>query len=709
MDGEDCRKKQGWFLPVSQAETELQDEIRGFIYCSLMLYCFVGVGILADVFMTSIEVITSAKKKVRRKDGRQMTVRVWNEIVATLSLMALGSSAPEIFLSVMDSFKNKFVFTKLGAATIVGSAAFNLLVIVAVCVIAIPSDEIRQVEDLQAFFITAAFSILAYCWLVVILVICSPDIVDLWEALLTLSFLFLLVYLSYKANAGTFDSMFEKLGIAAKEIETNTGEGLFASFAMDSLDINSSRQYQTLDVVVQLPKHFKGSASVSYRTEAFTAVPCYDFVPMEGQLQFPEGVTKQRIPVQVLPSRQYRTLRTFLVVLEEPEGGIEFDPDGDGGPETAICSVAIVPTGEGSFRCLDSIMNIDALFQAKDEWMAQIVASIYCNGSLEESWEAGVKDWAVHLLALPWKLSIAILVPPPCLYGGWACFSMSLGIIAIQCALLSDLAESFGCVTNLPSIVTAITFVALGTSMPDLFASLLAAQDDPTADASIVNVTGSNSVNVFLGLGLPWTLGALHWNLQGKSFRVDSTNLGFSVLVFVAACLVTLFILYLRRKIVGGELGGPFVPKVTTFIALIAFWLGFVATVSWRVLRWGKYTNIEYLSVVASATVVELFFAALPLGALFMHWRRAKTCSFEEDPSQQTIEACEATSQDTPEVKGDDVLVHCAADEAPKKGMDDDNMSLSSDQRPISGEKPAAQVRGTSKPFSFLRHHRQAY
>lgn len=57
---------------------------------------------------------------------------------------------------------------------------------------------------------------------------------------------------------------------------------------------------------------------------------------------------------------------------------------------------------------------------------------------------------------------------------------------------------------------SAITLVALGTSLPDTFASRSAAVMDPDADASIMNVTGSNAVNVLLGLGLPWFLGALY-------------------------------------------------------------------------------------------------------------------------------------------------------------------------------------------------------
>lgn len=46
--------------------------------------------------------------------------------------------------------------------------------------------------------------------------------------------------------------------------------------------------------------------------------------------------------------------------------------------------------------------------------------------------------------------------------------------------------------------VTAFTIVALGTSLPDTFASVLAIRSDDSADNAVGNVTGSNSVNVFL-------------------------------------------------------------------------------------------------------------------------------------------------------------------------------------------------------------------
>lgn len=57
---------------------------------------------------------------------------------------------------------------------------------------------------------------------------------------------------------------------------------------------------------------------------------------------------------------------------------------------------------------------------------------------------------------------------------------------------------------------TAITLVAMGTSLPDTFASRSAVLQDKYADSAIGNITGSNSVNVFLGLGLPWLLAAVY-------------------------------------------------------------------------------------------------------------------------------------------------------------------------------------------------------
>jgi solute carrier family 8 (sodium/calcium exchanger) len=111
---------------------------RAFVYLLALGYLFFGVSIVADRFMAAIEVITSQEKvvKLRKPNGEEYTVlvRVWNETVSNLTLMALGSSAPEILLSVIEIFGNNFEAGELGPGTIVGSAAFNLFVIVAICI-----------------------------------------------------------------------------------------------------------------------------------------------------------------------------------------------------------------------------------------------------------------------------------------------------------------------------------------------------------------------------------------------------------------------------------------------------------------------------------------------------------------------------------------------------------------------------------------------
>lgn len=110
-------------------------------------------------------------------------------------------------------------------------------------------------------------------------------------------------------------------------------------------------------------------------------------------------------------------------------------------------------------------------------------------------------------------------IPPTQYFGGWPTFVISLAIIGFLTAIIGDLASIFGCVIGLPDAITAITFVALGTSMPDTFASKSAAMLEKTADNSVGNVNGSNSVNVFLGLGLPWLIAAIYWKVQNVSAR----------------------------------------------------------------------------------------------------------------------------------------------------------------------------------------------
>jgi solute carrier family 8 (sodium/calcium exchanger) len=102
-----------------------------------MVWFFLGISIAADKFMEAISVITSKTKRIVIA-GEEIEVTVWNETVANLTLMALGSSAPEILLATIETVALGFEAGELGPGTIVGSAAFNLLVITSICVYFVP-------------------------------------------------------------------------------------------------------------------------------------------------------------------------------------------------------------------------------------------------------------------------------------------------------------------------------------------------------------------------------------------------------------------------------------------------------------------------------------------------------------------------------------------------------------------------------------------
>ena len=51
-------------------------------------------------------------------------------------------------------------------------------------------------------------------------------------------------------------------------------------------------------------------------------------------------------------------------------------------------------------------------------------------------------------------------------WGGWAAFVVAIAGIGLLTALIGDIASHFGCTLGIRDSVTAITFVAVGTSLP---------------------------------------------------------------------------------------------------------------------------------------------------------------------------------------------------------------------------------------------------
>ncbi|XP_055055694.2 sodium/calcium exchanger 2a isoform X2 [Misgurnus anguillicaudatus] len=825
--------------------------IRAVIYFSTLLYMFLGVSIIADRFMAAIEVITSQEKEVTMTgaNGEKtvMTIRVWNETVSNLTLMALGSSAPEILLSVIEVCGHGFQAGELGPGTIVGSAAFNMFVIIGVCVWVIPDGEVRKIKHLRVFFITAFWSIFAYIWLYLILAVISPGIVQVWEALVTLFFFPLCVlmawiadrrllfykylnkryrvdkrhgiivemegelapraidaimgakyqnsstsinvdinkepeqdreevirmlkdlrqkhpdkdldqliemanystmkkqhksrafyrvqatrmligagnvlkkhaaaeqarraaagsaeddlatcahiafeqaqykcsencgsvslsvclqggtgtktfYIDYRtengsASAGTDYDYCEgtivfQPGDTCKEIKvgiidddvfeedehffvrlsnlreaegggTTDGARLVepfvttvtildddhaGSFSFDQQQLCVGECSGVVEVPVNRTTGVRGTVVIPYHTEDGTARQGVDYEHTQGELEFTNEQTSKTLQVRIINVQEYEKRENFYIVLEEPKW-LKRGISALAGPEVEDAR-RIAEKGKpilGEHSKLEVIIEENMTFKVRQEmapngvlraktvdrllkdtnlaeligthtWREQFIEAVTVSAG-EGDEEGGDPqqpsrcDYFMHMVSVFWKVLFAF-VPPTEYWNGWACFIVSIMVIGMLTAVIGDLASHFGCTVGLRDTVTAVVFVALGTSIPDTFASKVAAQQDQYADASIGNVTGSNAVNVFLGIGVAWSIAAIYWEVKGQVFYVDPGSLAFSVTLFTIFAFIDIGVLMLRRRpSVGGELGGPKGMKILTSMLFVGLWLLYI-------------------------------------------------------------------------------------------------------------------------------------
>ncbi|XP_070172834.1 sodium/calcium exchanger 2-like isoform X3 [Littorina saxatilis] len=945
VDGPPCSS---WLL--LPAENLWSEGMRGFLYTVALAYLFMGIAIASDMFMCSIEVITSKKRKVvlwdeERQEKVEREVLLWNETVANLTLMALGSSAPEILLAtgeMVGDLDDREPRDALGTFTIIGSAAFNLLIITAVCVMSVPTGEVKTIKELGVFIVTSIWSIWAYVWMLIVVQYISPGQIDPWEAWVTLGYLPLFVFMSYltdrgcccakrkvegvdseedqeaslehslpyhrqllrclgclsvrslnqrsasvpvrvvghqhqhftrtvpkelrvleaekahrmstaasdsqeflppgqsrpsiqtphAAGLGGFASMrrrrtqasfckhisFDKIQEEAQQAATNnemsigvkktlkepettvvararfrhaavsalmgsaglsrkherrnrmadvvakvqkindaikqgkapevvrkmlrkpsltpshcfevystwsptlTGDllGKF-TFASDryavlesagtlEIDVLFHRQLQSVHLMKSMtsdkgsptkngqatpvstsgvtPK-VVGAVSVDYETREGSAKSGKDFKNTQGTLTFDENEYRKVITVPIINDNQYEADVDFYILLKNPAGGgglgdpsiarvtiVDDDDPGeflfeephyhadmksgkvtvrvirehgfdgkvtleystiDGtavggnslgtavdyiechgelvfehgettktitvdihknsaqGPKNFIITIRNPSTGAkiGIRSAVVVHLNKDELMERVGEvleddgeeeitWGGQFAQAMTVAPEKDEEGNEVLPKWhhyLMHFISFFWKVFCA-LIPPTSIGGAWPSFFVSLVFIGAMTTLVEQVGKLLGCVVGLENSVTGITIIALGTSLPDTFASRTAALQDEHADAAIGNITGSNSVNVFLGLGLPWVIKTIHALIYGYTFKVKTDNLAQSVTIFGTAGTICIVCLLLRRKFVGGELGGSALGKYSMAIFVVSLWSVYVVVIS---------------------------------------------------------------------------------------------------------------------------------
>jgi len=133
------------------AETLEGGPLEVAIYMIIVLYAFVGLAIVCDDwFVDSLEHLSEEMKL--------------SDDVAGATFMAAGSSAPELFTSIGDVFGPS---NNIGIGTIVGSAMFNILVIVALAAAVTPHElpiDWRPIARDVTFYSIAIGEMVIFFW-----------------------------------------------------------------------------------------------------------------------------------------------------------------------------------------------------------------------------------------------------------------------------------------------------------------------------------------------------------------------------------------------------------------------------------------------------------------------------------------------------------------------------------------------------------------
>ncbi|KAL2535285.1 Magnesium/proton exchanger [Forsythia ovata] len=504
-------------------ETKLGNGFLAILYLLALAYCFIGLSAITARFFRSMENVVKHTRTVVEIDPCTNAKivkheKVWNYTIADITLLAFGTSFPQISLATIDAIRNlgNLYAGGLGPGTLVGSAAFDLFPIHAVCVVVPKAGELKKISDVGVWLVELFWSFWAYIWLYIILEVWTPKVVTLWEALLTvLQFGLLLVH----------------------------------AYAQD-------KRWPYLSLPLE-------------RTERPE-----DWVPaVAAKCRHGNTVHDEYSEIQVYEENSKGIVDIFSIHSENGTGPAYQNLGDTDAAESCSenCHEEIVP-GEDHVLSIWKLQFIDALMLESME--SRKLNNIYLRAA-KIFWQ---------LVLAPWRLLFAF-VPPYQIAHGWIAFICSLLFISGIAYIVTKLTDLISYITGINSYVIAFTALAAGTSWPDLVASKIAAERQITADSAIANITCSNSVNIYVGIGIPWLIDTLYnFIAYREPLRIENADgLSYSLLVFFSTSVGCIGVLVLRRLVFGAELGGPKLWAWVTCVYFMSLWLIFVILSSLRV------------------------------------------------------------------------------------------------------------------------------
>mmetsp|Transcript_26826 Transcript_26826/g.58458 ORF Transcript_26826/g.58458 Transcript_26826/m.58458 type:complete len:570 (-) Transcript_26826:108-1817(-) len=434
------------------------------------IFLFLGIAIVCDdFFVASLEMISE-------KLGL-------SEDVAGATFMAAGSSAPELFSSTM-SLVSPTSGEAIGIGTIVGSAVFNILIIVgatAVCTGHTLDIDWKPLTRDCFFYLLAVLSII---------VIFNDDTVYWWEGGIAVgAYLVYIMFMSYNPYfMEVMDAWGKRHGLGQTSVAPVGEEDL------PEHTESHQRAYRTSFSEESKDRRASGvktrTASTASRRPSSDGIETLELEQAKRKsIELKDAAQKEaRSDKEMEDYKKLTDLEAGAKALDTPQGaGQEEEEEEEGSP-----------------------------FEMPEDW----------------------KERPMWFLSLFWYAAFTVTIPK-CQEPRWekwyfVSFTTSILWLGFISYIMVEWAAKLGCILSIPDIVMGNTLIAAGTSIPDALSSIVVAKQG-MGDMAVANAVGSNVFDIWLGLGLPWLC---YLPFDGGKLEVDTGDLLINIFILLAVLVV---------------------------------------------------------------------------------------------------------------------------------------------------------------------------
>ncbi|XP_033341188.1 solute carrier family 24 member Nckx30C isoform X2 [Megalopta genalis] len=540
----------------------IQERRQGAVILHVIgvVYMFVALAIVCDeFFVPSLDVII---EKLEIADD-----------VAGATFMAAGGSAPELFTSIIGVFVS---FDDVGIGTIVGSAVFNILFVIGMC--AIFSRTVLSLTWWPLFrdctFYSASLLTLIYFF--------SDNYIHWYEALVL--FGFYLAYVSFMKWNQPMEKLAKRLIYRNKVTRVRSTDQLMPSHqsAAQALHPNATNSSETsvggvsgacgssgIPVGAEVGCSSRGGSSSgaggtggqgcdqgahggpsSHSRESHakfrhgllqlmihTIDPLHDGQSRAGKVDEKATQLHAIASLKVLldATRPHNGAATSTAAQYSGAASKETTLQLQQGSQGTTTTTTTTTTTAGTTAGIQELPNggiaagLDAGLESGEEDEPP--------EALDMGWPSSPRKRLTYILVAPILFPLWLTLPDTRTPKGKKLFPVtfigSIFWIAAYSYLMVWWANVAGDTVEIPPEVMGLTFLAAGTSIPDLITSVIVARKG-FGDMAVSSSVGSNIFDVTVGLPVPWLLYGL---IYGKPVEVNSVGMVCSIAILFCMLL----------------------------------------------------------------------------------------------------------------------------------------------------------------------------